>query len=109
MSHAVVAFGMAGCAANASDSCSLPFTPASQHCYTFLQEMNPQTPSSKCVLGNPFACAAFKSIEPYLLEYMLLDLKGLAKATGFICTSEVDSSPSHKTFFCLQSKMLAAR
>lgn len=65
--------------------------------------MNPQTPSFKRVLGNPFAYAAFKSTEPYLLEYMSLDLRGLAEATGFVCVSEVDSTPSHKTFLACKA------
>ena len=63
-----------------------------------LQEMNPRTPSFQRVLGNPFAYAAFKSTEPWLLEYMALDLPQLAKDVGFASASEVESTPSHKTF-----------
>lgn len=68
-----------------------------------LQEMNPLSPSFKVVLGNPIAYAAFKSTEPWLLEYMALDLAELAQSVGFVYIAETSSTPSHKTFIACKS------
>ncbi len=66
--------------------------------------MNPESASFKVVLGNPIAYAAFKSTEPWLLEYMSLDLGELAQSVGFGRVAEISSTPSHKTFIaCKQS------
>lgn len=63
-----------------------------------IMEMNPASPSFKVVLGNPIAYAAFKSTEPWLLEYMSLDLGQLAQSAGFGHVADTNSTPSHKTF-----------
>ena len=63
-----------------------------------LQEMNPVSAPFERLLGNPFAYAAFKSTEPWLLEYMSLDLVQAVQSVGFTSTAEVESTPSHKTF-----------
>ncbi|KAL3140414.1 hypothetical protein ABBQ38_004674 [Trebouxia sp. C0009 RCD-2024] len=63
-----------------------------------IMEMNPQSPYFQRRLSNPFAYAAFRSTEPFLLDYMSLDLGQLAKSAGFSHASEMDSTPSHKTF-----------
>lgn len=68
-----------------------------------LQEMNPASPSFKVVLGNPIAYAAFKSTDPWLLEYMALDLGELAQSAGFVHVAETSSTPSHKTFIACKS------
>ncbi len=68
-----------------------------------LQEMNAASPSFKVVLGNPIAYAAFKSTEPWLLEYMALDLGELAQSVGFVHVAETSSTPSHKTFIACKS------
>ena len=70
----------------------------------YLQEMNPASASFKVVLDNPIAYAAFKSTEPWLLEYMALDLGELAQRVGFAHCAETNSTPSHKTFIaCKQN------
>ena len=46
-------------------------------CDACLQEMNPVSPGFQRVFANPFAYAAFKSTEPWLLEYVSLDLHAL--------------------------------
>ncbi|KAL0020907.1 hypothetical protein WJX77_009944 [Trebouxia sp. C0004] len=68
-----------------------------------IMEMNPASPSFKVVLGNPIAYAAFKSTEPWLLEYMALDLGGLAQSVGFVHVAETSSTPCHKTFVACKS------
>lgn len=68
-----------------------------------LQEMNPASPSFKAVLGNLIAYAAFKSTDPWLLEYMALDLGELAQSAGFVHVAETSSTPSHKTFIACKS------
>lgn len=67
------------------------------------QEMSPASPSFKVVLGNPIAYAAFKSTEPWLLDYMALDLAELAQSVGFVHVAEISSTPSHKTFIACKS------
>ncbi|KAL0049057.1 hypothetical protein WJX82_005201 [Trebouxia sp. C0006] len=68
-----------------------------------IMEMNPASPSFKVVLGNPIAYAAFKSTEPWLLDYMALDLPELAQSVGFVHVAETSSTPSHKTFIACKS------
>lgn len=70
-----------------------------------MQEMNPLSASFKAVLGNPIAYTAFKSTEPWLLEYMALNLGQVAQSAGFTSTAELDSTPSHKTFIACKQHM----
>ena len=57
------------------------------------------------LLGNPIAYAAFKSTEPWLLEYMSLDLGQDAQSIGFTSIAELESTPSHKTFIACKQHM----
>lgn len=49
------------------------------------------------VFKNPFAYAAFKSTEPWLMEYMSLDLPGSLKAAGFAQVFQAEATPRHLT------------
>ena len=70
-----------------------------------LQEMNPVSAPFERLLGNPIAYAAFKSTEPWLLEYMSLDLGQATQSVGFTSTAEAESTPSHKTFMACKPHM----
>ena len=61
------------------------------------QEMDPASPGFQRVFANPFAFAAFKSTEPWLLEYATLDLPHVLHAAGFDLLGSESSSPRHKT------------
>ena len=68
--------------------------------------MDPVSAPFERVLNNPIAYAAFKSTEPWLLEYMSLDLGQAVQSVGFTNTAEVASTPSHKTFLACKRPML---
>ena len=70
-----------------------------------MQELNPLSAPFRRILGNPIAYAAFKCTEPWLLEYMSLDLGQVAQSIGFTSTAEVASTPSHKTFMACKQHM----
>ena len=62
-----------------------------------VQEMNPASDGFQRVFRNPFAYAAFKSTEPWLMEYMSLDLQGTLHASGFSPVLQAESTPRHLT------------
>ena len=59
--------------------------------------MNPVSDGFQRVFRNPFAYAAFKSTEPWLMEYMSLDLPGTLYAAGFNQVLQAESTPRHLT------------
>lgn len=62
-----------------------------------VQEMNPASEGFQRVFKNPFAYAAFKSTEPWLMEYMSLDLAGSLRAAGFSRVLQAEATPRHLT------------
>ena len=62
-----------------------------------VMEMNPTAPAFRRVLENPFAYVAFKSTEPWLLEYLSLDMAGAMAAAGFAPARQLENSPRHRT------------
>ena len=48
-------------------------------------------------MSNPFPYCAFKSTEPWLLEYLSLDMAGALQAAGFAPPRQLENSPRHKT------------
>jgi hypothetical protein len=61
------------------------------------QEMNPSSPAIARVMQNPFAYAAFKSTEPWLVDYLTLDMEAAIQAAGFGATDRGPSTPRHIT------------
>jgi hypothetical protein len=68
-----------------------------------MQEMNPVSHGFQRVFKNPFAYAAFKSTEPWLMEYMALDLPGALREAGFNQVLQVDSTPRHFTIVAMKA------
>ena len=73
-----------------------------RHCVIALllpwrQEMDPSSPAFQRVLSNPFPYVAFKSTEPWLLEYLGLDMSGAMVSAGFAPPRQANNSPKHKT------------
>ena len=62
-----------------------------------VQEMNPASEGFQRVFKNPFAYAAFKSTEPWLMEYMSLDLQECLKVAGFAQVLQAEATPRHLT------------
>ncbi|KAI7839394.1 hypothetical protein COHA_006795 [Chlorella ohadii] len=62
-----------------------------------VMEMNPASPIFQRIFSNPFPYVAFKSTEPWLLEYLSLDMPGAMTAAGFLSPRQLENSPRHKT------------
>ncbi|CBJ30227.1 Methyltransferase type 11 [Ectocarpus siliculosus] len=60
-------------------------------------DMNPQSPAFQKLANNPFAFAGFKSTEPYLQEYISLDLGKELEAAGFRNPEVRSNSTRHRT------------
>jgi hypothetical protein len=68
-----------------------------------VMDMNPQSPHFLRMLSQPFLFAAFKSTEPYLEEYMTMDMLAELDNTGFVNAQIRSSSPRHRTVVALKS------
>lgn len=62
-----------------------------------IMEMNPYSPAFGKVMSNPIPYVVFKSTEPYLLEYVGMDLHGALKDAGFEQSRQLENSPRHRT------------
>jgi hypothetical protein len=62
-----------------------------------IMEMNPSSPAFQRIFGNVFAYTAFKSTEPWLMEYYTLDLHGAMTEAGFEQPRQAENSPKHRT------------
>ncbi|CAM9431279.1 unnamed protein product [Discosporangium mesarthrocarpum] len=60
-------------------------------------DMNPLSLAFQRLAGNPFAFAGFKSTEPYLQEYIALDLGHELQEAGFMTPEVRPNSPRHRT------------
>ncbi|KXZ55370.1 hypothetical protein GPECTOR_3g499 [Gonium pectorale] len=67
-----------------------------------IMEMNPQSAVFQRIFGNPFAYTAFKSTEPWLQEYITLDMPGSMREAGFARVTQRESTPRHKTVVALK-------
>jgi ubiquinone/menaquinone biosynthesis C-methylase UbiE len=76
-----------------------------QHAYDLLpsggalaiMDMNPLSPFFRKFASNPFAFAAFKSTEPWIQEYVSMDMHATLKNCGFSTVEELENSPRHRT------------
>lgn len=59
--------------------------------------MNPASPAIGRFMMNPFAYAAFKSTEPWLVDYLTLDIEAAIQEAGFAATERGPSTPRHIT------------
>ena len=60
-------------------------------------DMNPASPAFQRIFSNPFAYTAFKSTEPWLEQYVSLDIQAALKEAGFSSVGQLENSPRHKT------------
>jgi hypothetical protein len=64
--------------------------------------MNPASAGFQKVFDNPFSYAAFKSTEPWLMEYINLDLPAALEAAGFAGVQRAESTPRHFTLVAVK-------
>jgi SAM-dependent methyltransferase len=62
-----------------------------------IMEMNPASEAFQKVLSNPIPYAIFKSTEPYLQDYVSMDLHAAVAAAGFGRPRQLENSPRHRT------------
>ena len=67
-----------------------------------IMDMNPKSEAFKRVLNNTFAFTAFKSTEPYLDEYMSLDIHAELAGQGFKVSDQLENSPKHRTIVAIK-------
>lgn len=61
-----------------------------------IMEMDPKAPAFQGTIKNPAAYCAFKATEPWLLEYISLDMHSDLSAAGFTTLRQGSASPRHK-------------
>jgi hypothetical protein len=64
--------------------------------------MNPASAGFQKVFQNPLAYAAFKSTEPWLMEYVNLDLPAALHLAGFAHVLEAECTPRHFTMVAVK-------
>lgn len=69
-----------------------------------IMEMNPASPAFQRVFSNAFAYTAFKSTEPWLMEYVTLDLAAALTGAGFEAPLQAENSPRHRTVVALKPR-----
>ena len=62
-----------------------------------VMDMDPDSDSFRKLTSNPFALAAFKSTEPWLQEYVSMDLYQTLRDSGFAKVQMLSNSPRHRT------------
>ncbi|KAG2430699.1 hypothetical protein HYH02_013696 [Chlamydomonas schloesseri] len=67
-----------------------------------IMEMNPESAVFQRIFGNPFAYTAFKSTEPWLQEYIALDMPDALREAGFAEVVTRESTPRHKTVVAIK-------
>ncbi|KAK9917244.1 hypothetical protein WJX75_002270 [Coccomyxa subellipsoidea] len=68
-----------------------------------IMEMNPASAGFQRIFRNPFAYAAFKSTEPWLMEYISLDLPAELREAGFVSVLQAECTPRHFTMVALKA------
>ena len=67
--------------------------------------MNPASKRFQRILGNPMAYVPFKATEPWLMEYVCLNIDAELQQAGFLESNMEPSTPGH---FTLVAKKPAA-
>ena len=62
-----------------------------------LMDMDPNSANFRKFASNPFAFAAFKSTEPWIKEYMEMDIENCMRSVGFEDIEIKSNSPRHRT------------
>ena len=65
-------------------------------------EMNPASQIFQKVMQNPIPYTIFKSTEPWLLEYVNLDMKAAMMDAGLMDPMQLENSPRHKSVVAIK-------
>ena len=65
-------------------------------------DMDPLADNFKKFASNPFAFAAFKSTEPWIREYVSMDIIKELQAVGFSYVGIKSNSPRHRTVVAIK-------
>lgn len=68
-----------------------------------LMDMDPSSESFIKLASNPFAFSAFSSTEPWLTEYVSMDLNKMLTEVGFAHISTMSNSPRHRTVVAVKA------
>ena len=66
-------------------------------------EMIPASPVFQRIFSNPFPYVAFKATEPYLIDYVTLDLHQAIRDQGFLAPQQLENSPRHRTVVAVKA------
>lgn len=78
---------------------SLPAVPSSSP-----QDMDPEAPAFQRIVNNPMLFALFKSTEPWLQDYVSLELTKELREAGFKDIEVRSNSPRHRTVVAVVDK-----
>jgi len=67
-----------------------------------VMEQDPNCEAMRRITANVVAYTAFKSTEPYLDEYLSLDLHGMLREVGFERTGEKPCTPRHRAVVAMK-------
>ncbi len=67
-----------------------------------VMEMNPASQIFQKVMQNPIPYTIFKSTEPWLLEYVNLDMKAAMMDAGLMKPMQLENSPRHKSVVAIK-------
>lgn len=67
-----------------------------------VMEMNPASEAFQKLLNNPIPYVVFKSTEPYLLEYVGMDLHQAMVVAGFGQPRQLENSPRHRSVVAIK-------
>ena len=70
-----------------------------------VMEMNPASPAFQKVMNNPIPYTIFKSTEPYLLDYVGLDMAAAMDLAGLQSPKQLENSPRHRTVVAVKKKV----
>jgi ubiquinone/menaquinone biosynthesis C-methylase UbiE len=67
-----------------------------------VMEMNPASQIFQKVMQNPIPYTIFKSTEPWLLEYVNMDMKKAMMDAGLMEPKQLENSPRHKSVVAIK-------
>jgi ubiquinone/menaquinone biosynthesis C-methylase UbiE len=67
-----------------------------------VMEMNPESKVFQKVMQNPIPYTIFKSTEPWLLEYVGMDMTKAMMDAGFVEPKQLENSPRHKSVVAIK-------
>lgn len=68
-----------------------------------VMEMNPASPIFQKVMKNPIPYTIFKSTEPYLLDYVNMDMAQAMIDAGFQAPKQLENSPRHRSVVAIKA------